>query len=223
MIDGTGVKIGALSDSIDHLGDAQAAGDLPPVTVLPGQGGLGAGEGTAMLEIIHSLAPGASLYFATAHGGIASFAQNIRDLQAAGCRVIVDDVLYFSESPFQDGPIAQAVSDVSAAGVLYFSAAGNSGGIDRGTSGTWEGGLMMAAPRAADGAVASTVLEEGQTTIRSCPEATPFELICIGLTHWGTRPTISMCMCWTPRGRSSAVLPTPRTGRATTLTKRFRT
>ena len=113
-IDGTGVNIGVLSDSIDYLTNAQAAGDLPLVTVLPGQGGSGSGEGTAMLEIVHSLAPGASLFFATAFAGTASFAQNIRDLQAAGCRIIVDDVLYYNESPFQDGPIAQAVNDVSA-------------------------------------------------------------------------------------------------------------
>ena len=145
-IDGTGVKIGVLSDSIDHLAAAQAAGDLPQVTVLPGQSGTGAGEGTAMLEIVHALAPGASLYFATAGAGTATFAQNIRNLQAAGCRIIVDDVLYFSESPFEDGLIAQAVNDVSAAGALFFSAAGNGGGINRGTSGTWEGDFKDGGP-----------------------------------------------------------------------------
>ena len=32
-----------------------------------------------------------------------SFAQNIRDLRAAGCDIIVDDVGYFVETPFQDG------------------------------------------------------------------------------------------------------------------------
>jgi Proprotein convertase P-domain/Subtilase family/Immunoglobulin domain len=145
-VDGTGVKIGVLSDSDYYLPTAQAAGDLPAVTVLPGQDGSGLGEGTAMLEIVHALAPGASLYFATAFSGEASFAQNIRDLQAAGCRIIVDDVLYFHESPFQDGPIAQAVDDVSAAGALYFSAAGNGGGLDRNTAGTWEGDFNDGGP-----------------------------------------------------------------------------
>jgi len=139
-VDGTGVKIGVLSDGTYYLTNAVAEGNLPPVTVLPGQGGeLYGSEGTAMLEIVHSLAPGAGLYFATAFESVASFAQNIRNLQAAGCRIIVDDVLYFNESPFQDGPIAQAVNDVSAAGVLFFSCAGNGGGSLRGTSGTWEG------------------------------------------------------------------------------------
>jgi subtilisin-like proprotein convertase family protein len=137
--DGTGVKIGVLSDSVDGLADAQANGVLPAVTILPGQGGTGTGEGTAMLEIVHALAPGAQLYFATAFNSEESFAQNIRDLQTTGCQILIDDVTYFDESPFQDGPIAQAVNEVTAAGALYFSASGNSGGEDRGTSGTWEG------------------------------------------------------------------------------------
>ncbi len=138
--DGTGVKIGVLSDSIDGLASAEADGALPGnVTVLPGQAGTGAGEGTAILEIVHALAPGSQLYFATALESDIAFANNIRNLQAAGCKIIIDDVLYFNESPFQDGPIARAVNDVSAAGALFFSSAGNSGGIDRGTSGTWEG------------------------------------------------------------------------------------
>jgi hypothetical protein len=95
-------------------------------------------EGTAMLEIVADLAPGAQLFFATAQDTPATFAQHIRDLRAAGCDIIVDDVFYFVESPFQDGQttpsqtnggiIAQAVKDVAASGALYFSSAGNSGG-----------------------------------------------------------------------------------------------
>jgi hypothetical protein len=63
--DGTGIKIGVLSDGVSSLAISQATGDLGTVTILPGQEGFG-DEGTAMLEIIHDLAPGAQLYFATA-------------------------------------------------------------------------------------------------------------------------------------------------------------
>jgi subtilisin-like proprotein convertase family protein len=143
---GRGIKIGVLSDSVDYLSDAQAAGALGNVTVLPGQGGSGTGEGTAMLEVVHSLAPGADLYFATAFSGAASFANNIRGLYAAGCRIIVDDVTYFAESPFQDGTIAQAVDEVCAKGALFFSSAGNSGNIDHGSGGTWEGDFKDGGP-----------------------------------------------------------------------------
>lgn len=136
---GQGQFICALSDGVDALATAQASGDLPAgVTVLPGQAGSG-DEGTAMLEIIHDLAPAARLGFATAFTSEASFAQNILDLATAGCTIIVDDVIYLDESPWQDGPVAQAVSAVIAAGVTYFSSAGNEGNLSDGTSGTWEG------------------------------------------------------------------------------------
>lgn len=144
--DGTGVKVGVLSDSASAARVAVliASGDLPPdVVVLPGQDGApGTDEGAAMMEIVHDLAPGAKLYFATAYNGVASFANNILALQAAGCNVIVDDVTYFDEGVFQDGPIAQAVNEVTGLGVTYFSSAANSGNLTDGTSGTWEGDFL---------------------------------------------------------------------------------
>ena len=140
-VDGTGVQVGAISDSVEALAALQGTGDLPPgVTVLPGQAGTGTSEGTALLEIIHDMAPGADLFFATGTSGfLQDFADNIEALATAGCDVIVDDVLYFSEPVFQDGLIAEAVNAAHAAGVIYFSSAGNSGNLTQGTSGTWEG------------------------------------------------------------------------------------
>ena len=126
-VTGAGVKICAISDGVDSLAALQASDDLPAVVdVLPGQAGAG-DEGSAMLEIIHDLAPDADLGFATADPSEAQFAQNILDLAAAGCNIIVDDIIYLAESPFQDGPVAQAVNTVTTAGVLYFSSAGNEG------------------------------------------------------------------------------------------------
>jgi subtilisin-like proprotein convertase family protein len=146
-VDGSGVKACVLSDGIDTLPERQATGDLPAVEVLPGQAGSGA-EGTAMLELIHDLAPGAELAFATAFSGIAQFAQNIDDLAASGCDLLVDDVTYFAEPTFQDGPIAQAITRVRDQGVAYFSSAGNSGNLPDGTSGTWQGDFQDAGPTA---------------------------------------------------------------------------
>jgi subtilisin-like proprotein convertase family protein len=92
-----------------------------------------------MLEIVHDLAPTAHLAFATVDPTADTFAANIRALRAAGADVIVDDVIYFSESPFQDGPIAQAVIDVTNDGALYFSSAGNEQNVDDKTAGNYEG------------------------------------------------------------------------------------
>jgi hypothetical protein len=149
--DGTGIKIGVLSDGVTNLAASQALGDLGPVAILPGQAGSG-DEGTAMLEIVHDMAPGAQLYFATAFTSITSFAQNIRDLRAAGCDIIIDDVFYFVETPFQDGSLVptstnggaviQAVNEVTASGAMYFSSAGNAGNLNDGTSGVWEGDFV---------------------------------------------------------------------------------
>lgn len=140
--DGTGVTIGVLSDSDDGRESSISTGDLPASTItIPGQDGRpGSGEGTAMMEIVHDLAPGANLMFATAFNSPESFADNIRRMRFEyHCDVIVDDIIYFFESPYQDDIIAQAVEDVVADGAVYVSSAGNEGNQNDGTSGTWEG------------------------------------------------------------------------------------
>ena len=142
--------IGVISDGVETLADQQATGDVPaPVLVLPGQeggsfplacGGRSSGtEGTAMLEIVHDLAPGADLYFADGGGGPAQMAQNIENLCAAGADIIVDDIGYLRASPFQDDVISQAISAAAANGCYYFSSAGNAGNLNDGTAGVWEG------------------------------------------------------------------------------------
>ncbi len=157
-VTGSGVKVGVISDSVTYLANSQANGNLPTnVTVLSGQSGTNisgaTGEGTAMLEIVNDVAPGAQLYFATAFISEASFAQNILNLRSSGCNIIVDDVAYFDESPFQDGIVAQAVNTVTASGALYFSAAGNGGNKTANTAGTWEGDFV-------DGGAASSPITD---------------------------------------------------------------
>lgn len=145
--DGSGVLVCALSDGVGALASLQAAGELPAVTILPGQAGdPGDTEGTAMLEIIHDLAPGADLAFATAFGGQSTFASNIDGLSAIGCDVIVDDVIYLTEPVFQDGQIALAVEDAVAAGAVYVSSAGNFGSLEAGSTGVYEGDFDGGSP-----------------------------------------------------------------------------
>jgi hypothetical protein len=146
---GKGQTIGVLSDSYDSAEpdptaapDDVLSGDLPgpagtcsdqqlPVNVLAEGPADGGDEGRAMLQIVHDLAPHANLAFATAFESEESFAENIEALArpasegGAGAGVIVDDVAWFEEPFFQDGPIAVAIKNVVDEGVTYLSAAGN--------------------------------------------------------------------------------------------------
>jgi hypothetical protein len=85
-------------------------------------------EGRAMLQIVHDVAPGAALAFYTGTNSEADFADGIVALaNTAGAKVIADDLGYPDEPFFQDGILAQAIDQVEASGVAYFSAAGNDG------------------------------------------------------------------------------------------------
>lgn len=149
-IQGSGITVGVMSDSYDTNAAPNSAaldvstGDLPgagnpfgntePVVVIQDSPG-GTDEGRAMLQIVHDLAPKARLGFATANGGEVNFANNIRALAGfpdapnavPGFKadIIVDDIIYLNEPFFQDGIVAQAVDEVAAKGISYFSSAGN--------------------------------------------------------------------------------------------------
>ena len=201
---GAGMCIGVLSDSFNALGAAGTDvtnGDLPgtgtPFAFSQPVGLAGSGditgasdEGRAMLQILHDLAPGARLYFATAFNSMADFANNIRALRgispnAGGfgnvfpkCDVIVDDVFYYVESGLHDGQpgpssgniaqISQAVNDVVNDGGLYFSSAGNSGNTTQvrpstgaNTAGAWEGDYVGGTPPAPLAAYADALMWNG--------------------------------------------------------------
>jgi hypothetical protein len=147
-VDGSGVPVGVLSDSFNAKGggnvsgsgcnrvvtgtSSQDTGDLPAsvkvLQDLPGE----TDEGRAMAELVHDLAPGSPLLFATAFTSEPGFAANIDSLRACGAKVLVDDVLYYAEPMFQDGVVAQAAQAAVDAGIPYFSSAGNYGrvGVD---------------------------------------------------------------------------------------------
>jgi hypothetical protein len=132
---GAGLTVGVLSDSFGcttsptSYADDVASGDLPAnLEVLEELDGCtgGADEGRAISQIVYDVAPGVTLKFNTAFNGEADFANGIIALANAGANVIVDDVSYFDEPFYQDGILSQAVDQVRAMGVAYYSSAGNS-------------------------------------------------------------------------------------------------
>lgn len=138
-VTGRKVRIGVISDGIESIAAPTATGDipatktgLPQVELCPLNDNSG-DEGTAMLEIVHDVAPSAALAFCPAFGdtGQQGLADAVTWLATQafggkGADVIVDDVGYLTEPFFQDGVIAQAVDAAVAGGVSYFSSAGNS-------------------------------------------------------------------------------------------------
>ena len=178
-------------------------------------------EGRAMAQIVHAVLPGAQLYFATAFNSIGDFANNIaamgglstfRGAAVTGtvlspaCHIIVDDIFYFAESGLHDGQatgvtspnnmgiVTQAVNDVTAAGVLYFSSAGNSGNLNDTTSGAWEGDFV-----ASTAATPTALLGNGSLLVWSGTPAAGD----VGNTISGTS-TSSIIMQWSdPLGASN--------------------
>ncbi len=147
-VTGAGIKVGVISNSFNSYNLPGV--DLGYGTVLPSQllvdplNDLRSvqsnwdDEGRAMMQVIHDIAPGASLDFCTAEGTAADFQNGIQGSDRAfadailalaqdGCKVICDDYLSPDQPWFQSGVVADAIQTVEQEGVTYLSCAGNSG------------------------------------------------------------------------------------------------
>ena len=133
-LSGDGINVGIISDGINSAVEAVLAGELPhtpgkkfsaDVTVAAGLNGDG-DEGTAMLEIIHDLAPGAKLFFAGPSTSAEMFDAMNTLAEDLGCHVVCDDLSFFDQPFFDDGLLAAAGSSaVFGAGRSYVTSAGN--------------------------------------------------------------------------------------------------
>ena len=164
-VTGKGIKIGIISDSFNALGGMNediALGVLPKMNEKDSRGspyivseaGYGEDEGRGMAQLVHAIAPGAELYFATPFEKIEEKNPitpeeifKFADEWAAGMKtqietlvnvinvdIIVDDLYSPFQPWFQDGIVAQAVDWAvegkdGKKGVAYFSAAGNNTNI----------------------------------------------------------------------------------------------
>ncbi len=128
-LQGAGVRVGVISDGVTGLSAAKATGDLPSVTVVnddckpsaPGE----CAEGTAMLEIVHDLAPSATLGFCGAWTALSVGDCLDRLVDQFHADIVVDDLSAFDEPMFEDGPVALNINRRAQAGVLYATSAGN--------------------------------------------------------------------------------------------------
>ncbi|WP_169743641.1 PGF-pre-PGF domain-containing protein [Methanolacinia paynteri] len=122
---GKGVKIGIISNGVNHINDSQKSGDLPDdVHVLSDD--VGGDEGTAMLEIVHDMVPDAELYFHDMGDDEIGFNDAIDALVSSGCKVICDDIYWPGQPYFEDGSISSHLESVlSDNDIVYVAAATN--------------------------------------------------------------------------------------------------
>jgi hypothetical protein len=102
-VSGSGVRVGVISDGVGGMAAAQATSDLPPsvdittCNVIPGSDPTSTGaEGTAMLEIVHDIAPDAELWFGHFGMGTSLEFNAAVTCLAAHTDVVVDDVSWFN-------------------------------------------------------------------------------------------------------------------------------
>lgn len=124
---GRGQKIGVISLDADHLADAVAAGELPPDVQVLQQGSYVNDEGTAMMEIIHDLAPGAKLAFASTLDTNADYFEAFHVLANAGVTMIAEDIALDDEPVFQQGLGAATAEALAKHGIWVSSSSGNLG------------------------------------------------------------------------------------------------
>ena len=140
-VDGSGIKIGIISDSVNQVGgglsDSQgsckktdpADCDLPsdhrvPAPIKDGNASH-ADEGRAMMELIHDIAPQSELLF---HTGMSKsdFLRALNEFKSQGVSIVVNDLVYFSQPTYQDGEVAQEIENLLLTdGILFFSSSGN--------------------------------------------------------------------------------------------------
>ena len=129
---GAGIKIGVIDLGFTSLSTSQASGDLPPtgpnlsITDYTGTGTGGTTHGTNVAEIVHDMAPGASLYLAKVATEV-QLGQALDAMAAAGVKVINHSVAWYAAA-FYDGtgPICDIANSADTQGAQWVNAMGNS-------------------------------------------------------------------------------------------------
>ncbi len=135
---GVGVTVGVQSSGVYSLSTIQGRGELPAVQVVYPAGNSGAilaDEGTALLEEVYAVAPGANLVYC-GPSTFVDFTSCLTQLINAGATIVLDDTGFPNDGLMsQDNDNTSAVTQILAQHptVLMLSAAGNNDGS------YWEG------------------------------------------------------------------------------------
>lgn len=121
---GKGIRVGVIGNGVQSLGISQASGELDQVQILAE--GFG-DEGTAMLEIIHDIAPEADLSFHAYGNSSDTFKTAVTELAKSGCDVICDDLYFFRQPFLQDGDVAEHIRETlkQYPNLIYVTVSGN--------------------------------------------------------------------------------------------------
>jgi subtilisin family serine protease len=126
-IRGYGVRIAVLDIGFRDYRTAQEAGDLPANVTEFGKPSTRTPHGTASAEIVHDMAPGAQITFASSDSAT-EMAESIVQLAEDGHDIIVSTIWYMLTGPGDGtGPLADAINTAEDTyGTLYVQAAGDS-------------------------------------------------------------------------------------------------
>ncbi|WP_165440688.1 dockerin type I domain-containing protein [Rubripirellula amarantea] len=138
--DGHDITVGIISDSFNTHGgirSAVMAGELPgrdnpngfdtPVEVLSEATYSRQDRGRGIAELIHDVAPAASLIFHAAPSTYYGIASTMSALVHAGADVIVTDMQYPAGDAFLESYIDERIREIVSSGVTVIAAAGNAG------------------------------------------------------------------------------------------------
>jgi hypothetical protein len=124
---GAGQKVGAISGDVDNLAYSQAQGELPADVQVLEQAAYDDDEGTAMLEIVHDMAPDAKLVFNSTGDTLTQYVGAFHNLADAGVTMITEDIALDDEPAFQQGIGAATAETLAQHGIWVSSSAGNLG------------------------------------------------------------------------------------------------
>jgi hypothetical protein len=155
-VNGAGVTVGVVSDGVSNIAASQGRSELPgncPGTPCVNVLGAGSGdEGTAMLEIVNDMAPGANLLFQGTGSSVVTHVNALNNLVSNGANTIAEDIPFDSEPAFQQGFAAATAEAIASGNVSVHSSAGNLGGTHAarvaavGTGGTPDGVTFSGTP-----------------------------------------------------------------------------